>query len=261
MLGGGAVAIDTADFGSGPTVVLVHGSLTTGLRTWERQLPLAERWNLRVVARRGYPPNPASDFSDFEVDAADVLHSFDGEAHLVGHSYGGLAVLLAAACASSRVRSVTVVETPLMALVRGAESVESMIAGHHARLRDADNVRGFYASFLGVLGAPPERVPETLDAETERLVRLLMNERPPWEVDIPIEPLRKSGVPVLVVTGGWDEVLESGADALAAALGGTAHRHVLEGRGHVVQRLGEPFNQLVEDFFARAAERPVDVPT
>jgi hypothetical protein len=46
--------------GSGPRVVLVHGNVNAGMRVWEAQRPLAERFTLVVVSRRRYPPNPRS---------------------------------------------------------------------------------------------------------------------------------------------------------------------------------------------------------
>ncbi len=42
---------------SGPTVVLVHGSVTPGWASWEAQRPLADLYQLVVPHRTGYPPN------------------------------------------------------------------------------------------------------------------------------------------------------------------------------------------------------------
>ena len=55
--------------GSGPRVVLVHGSVGSGWSTWWAQRPLAERFTLVVPDRPGTPPNPPVDHVDFEEQA------------------------------------------------------------------------------------------------------------------------------------------------------------------------------------------------
>ena len=83
---------------------------------------------------------------------------------------------------------------------------------------------------------------------------LLMTERPPWDVRIPVESLRAAGIPTLIVTGGHQPVFEMLGDTLADALGGHAERVTIAGRGHVVQRIGAPFNDRLEAFMS-ASER------
>ena len=58
-------------------LVLVHGSVTGGSPTWGAQLPLAERFDLVVLDRPGFPPNPPVDRVDFEVDAELVAASLE----------------------------------------------------------------------------------------------------------------------------------------------------------------------------------------
>jgi pimeloyl-ACP methyl ester carboxylesterase len=84
--------------GSGEHVILVHGSLATGSEEWEAQQPLAEEgFRLLVVDRRGYGRSPSAEGEDFLRDAEDIAALMDGGAHLVGHSYGGLGAMAAAA--------------------------------------------------------------------------------------------------------------------------------------------------------------------
>ncbi len=78
-------------------LVLVHGSVVGGRATWAAQRPLAERFELVVVERPGLPPNPPVERVDFEPDAALVAELLEPGDHLVGHSYGGVISLLAAA--------------------------------------------------------------------------------------------------------------------------------------------------------------------
>src|SRR5688572_3711304 len=65
--------------------------------TWTVQQPLAERFELVMVERPCFPPNPPVDRVDFESDAALVAELLDPGDHLVGHSYGGVISMLAAA--------------------------------------------------------------------------------------------------------------------------------------------------------------------
>lgn len=81
----------------GDTAVLVHGSLGWGEDTWAAKRPLAEEYRLLLVDRRGFGASPGPDAGDFEVDADAVAELIPDGAHLVGHSYGGVVALLAAA--------------------------------------------------------------------------------------------------------------------------------------------------------------------
>src|SRR5262245_52969591 len=85
-------------WGTGTPVVLVHGSLATGADEWQAQRPLAdEGFRLVVPDRRGYGKSPVAYGEDFLRDADEIVELMDDGAHLVGHSYGGLGVLFAAA--------------------------------------------------------------------------------------------------------------------------------------------------------------------
>jgi len=42
-------------------IVFVHGSVVGGGPTWSTQLPLAEHFELVVLDRPGFPPNPPID--------------------------------------------------------------------------------------------------------------------------------------------------------------------------------------------------------
>ena len=86
------LAVDVV--GEGETVVLVHGS---GFRdtTWSDQLELAERYRLVLPFRRGYGSSPEAD-ADFDVDARDLIALLGKPAHVIGHSYGAVASLVAA---------------------------------------------------------------------------------------------------------------------------------------------------------------------
>ena len=85
-------------------VVLVHGSVVGGRGTWAAQRPLADRFELVVLERPGFAPNSPVERVDFEADAVLVAGMFEPGDHLVGHSYGGVIALLAAAARPDRAR-------------------------------------------------------------------------------------------------------------------------------------------------------------
>jgi pimeloyl-ACP methyl ester carboxylesterase len=111
--------------GSGPRMVLVHGSVTAGWRTWNAQKPLAQTFTLVVPIRSGYPPNPPLEAIDFDDQAAELLEVLEPGDHLVGHSYGGVVSLLAAP--KAELASLTVLEPPAFGVARGHPAVEEFL--------------------------------------------------------------------------------------------------------------------------------------
>src|SRR4051795_5182779 len=95
-----------------PRVLLVHGSVVNGDATWSSQKPLADRFDLVIPNRRGFPPGPDVDRVDFEDEAVWLEQFVEPGTHLVGHSYGGVIALLGAARYPDRLRSLTVIEPP-----------------------------------------------------------------------------------------------------------------------------------------------------
>jgi len=97
----------TETLGAGPTIIFVHGGADGGRAAFGAQLPLADRWRLMLPDRPGHGGTPADGRSDFERDAhliAGLVETQPGGAHIVGHSYGGVGALLAAAEASTTTR-------------------------------------------------------------------------------------------------------------------------------------------------------------
>jgi pimeloyl-ACP methyl ester carboxylesterase len=93
----------------------VHGTLTWGTQCYAEQRPLDRRFRLLVPDRRGFGASPDVDdpkwTSDRPVDAEDVLGLLsEARAHLVGHSYGGVVAMLAAAARPDLVQSLTLIE-------------------------------------------------------------------------------------------------------------------------------------------------------
>jgi pimeloyl-ACP methyl ester carboxylesterase len=229
--------------GKGPRLVLVHGSVVNGEVTWNAQRPLAERFELVVPNRRGFPPGPDVERVDFVEEAVWLEQWLAPGTHLVGHSYGGVIALLAAARRRELVRSLTVVEPPAFALARGVPAVDAFVAGGDRLWHEGPHdPEAFLRQFLRSVGAhvpPGQFSPALLQGG-----RTLMVERPPWEAEIPLAAL--AGLPVLAVSGAHSAAFDAVCDVLEARLG--AGRAVLPGAGHSPQRLGEPFNELLTAF-------------
>ncbi|MFI5662543.1 alpha/beta fold hydrolase [Streptomyces sp. NPDC051684] len=115
-------AIAYQRFGSGPPVVMVHGS-GGGPHSWQPVAErIADRYEVWTPARRGYAPSgpgrSPKRFADEVADLAALVTTIGRPVHLVGMSYGAN-VALHAAAAGLPVRSLVLWEPPLYAV--GAE--------------------------------------------------------------------------------------------------------------------------------------------
>jgi pimeloyl-ACP methyl ester carboxylesterase len=234
-------------------IVFVHGSVMGGQPTWSGQRSLAGLFELEIVERPGFPPNPPIDDVDFDEDAVLVAEALGEGAHLVGHSYGGVIALLAAAAAPRRTRSLTVIEPPAMRVARGTPAADAFAREGIAWWRDGptDDPETFLRGFLRFVGSdydPPSPLPPAL----EQGARMLIVERGPWEAEIPLDELAATGIPVLVVSGGHNAGFDAVCDVLVERLG--AERLVLPGYGHTAQR-HPGFNERLGEFVRRAEAR------
>jgi pimeloyl-ACP methyl ester carboxylesterase len=215
-------------------VVLVHGSVGNGPATWSAVQPLAERYELVVPNRGGYPPNPPLERIDFERQAEELAPLLGDEAHLVGHSYGGVISLLIAARHPERVRSLTVSEPPALGIARGRPEVEELVTGLDVLFasgpREPD---AFLRSFRALIGFNTP-LPDPLPPQIEQGARALMVERLPWEAEIPLDELEAAPFPKLVVSGAHNPAFDAICDVLERRLG--AERAVLPGAGHSLPR-------------------------
>jgi pimeloyl-ACP methyl ester carboxylesterase len=235
-----------------PRIVFVHGSVMGGRPTWSGQRALADRFDLEVVERPGFPPNPPVDHVDFEEHALLVAHALGDGAHLVGHSYGGVVSLLTAAAEPGRTRSLTVIEPPAMAVAHGNPAAAAFTREGIAWWRDGptDDPEAFLRGFLRFVGSdyePPSPLPPAL----EQGARTLIVERGPWEAEIPLDALAAARIPALVVSGAHNAGFDAVCDVLEQRLGAT--RLVLPEYGHTAQRHPD-FNERLAEFVLWAEE-------
>ncbi len=237
-------------WGEGIPAVLVHGSISTGEEAWAAQRPLAEQgFRLIVPDRRGYGPEAEDVGEDFDRDAQDIAELIGDGAHLVGHSYGGVAVLLAASRRPEAVLSLTVVEPPAWQLAPENPAVIDVLEkAQSVFTRTELNDREFLEAFLGIVGgAPVDQIPEEMLQQWAKQVGPLRRGRMPSDAAIPMDQLRSASFPKLVVTGGHSPAFEVVCGELAEGMG--AELTVIEGAGHAVPMTGEPFNEALLGFW------------
>jgi len=244
--------LEVIQAGAGPRVVLVHGSVVGARRTWRHQMALASSWNLFMPNRPGFGASPPLPRGDFEAEAPLIAELLGDGAHLVGHSYGAVIALYAAALRPDAVRSLTVSEPGCLRLASGNPLVDEHITQGELLYERAAGLEplDFLRWFRGGVGSTHE-TPAELSGELLVGARMLMRERPPWEADPPLERMLAGGFPTLVISGGHSGVFDAVCDVLAGRLGAT--RAVVSGRRHTIPATGAPYNQLLDEFL-RSAE-------
>ena len=109
--------------GEGPALVFVHGGVSDW-RAWSNQVgPFAKHYRTIIYSRRYHCPNPP-----ISPDAPDPIqtHIYElaalikarevGPAHIVGHSWGALIALLLAVERANLVRSLVLIEPPVVSM-------------------------------------------------------------------------------------------------------------------------------------------------
>src|SRR5262249_30613267 len=151
----------------------------------------------------------------------DVAELLGDGAQLVGHSYGGVVSLLAAAQRPEAVRSLVLIEPPAFGVARGNDAVEELIANVATAAASTRDPSVYRAEFLRGFGFPAQPTP--LEGADLEAARASMTERPPWEADIPLDDLAAAGLRVLLVQGDWCPAPHS-----ARARAGAAFRAVCD---------------------------------
>lgn len=160
--------LEAHECGAGRPRLLVHGSASDH-RTWAAQ---RQAWcdTARVVtySRRYHWPNESIEpggtyaLEEHVDDLGVVLRSVDGPATVVGHSYGGIIALLAAARWPDQVDALVVLEPPLIGLfVSAPPSPVELLKLALRRPRTALGIAKLGASALG----PAESALEEGDVE------------------------------------------------------------------------------------------------
>jgi pimeloyl-ACP methyl ester carboxylesterase len=231
-------------WGTGTPVVLVHGSLATGTDEWQAQRPLADQgFQLVVFDRRGYGQSPAAPGEDFIGDGGDIAELMGDGAHLVGHSYGGLGVMFAAARRPEATLSLTLLEPGAFALGQHHPAARALVA----KVRDLWDQdlpdKEWVVRFLEIVGSEPDSLSAELIASAVALGPVLRHGRPPWEPALPLTELSSARFPKLVVSGAHSAGFDAICDDVAERIGGS--RLVVPGAGHEIQFAGAPINEAL----------------
>src|SRR5688572_13714075 len=177
-------------------------------------------------------------------------------AHLVGHSYGGLGVLFAAARRPEATLSLALLEPGAFALGQHHPAARVLVEKVR-RIWDEDLPDDeWVARFLKAVGSDPETLTPDLIASAVQLVPVLRRGRPPWESEVPLAELASATFPKLVVSGGHSAGFDAICDDLSEGIG--ARRAVIEGAGHEIQFAGPPLNEALLALW-RSARSGADV--
>jgi pimeloyl-ACP methyl ester carboxylesterase len=230
-------------WGAGTPVVLVHGSLALATEEWEQQRPLAdEGFRLLVPDRRGYGQSPAAEGEDFLVDGDDIAELMGDGAHLVGHSYGGLGVVAAAARCPEATLSITLLEPAAFALGQDDPAGRALVAGVRSMWDDDTPDADWVVGFLRAMGSDPDEFPPEFLASAVPLVPVFRRGRPLFE-PVRLEKVAAASYPKLVVSGGHHPGFDAICDDVATRIG--ADRQVVEGAGHEIQFTGPAINEVL----------------
>ncbi|MBX3092989.1 MAG: alpha/beta hydrolase [Cryobacterium sp.] len=194
--------------------VYVHGAGSSGRDAWP------------------FAPDEGAVFADL-AGMPSVASKLDALAELVpegavvlAHSWGAIPVVLAVAERRIQVARLVLLEPALYDVARGAPAVERHIASMtEARAHASDGRLFEYWSIVRPLmfGGPADR--GIWDSEQAVAARFAAIE-PPWGYDLAAEMV--SGVPTVVITGGWNDEYEAIAAALTSA--GAVHRQLVGAR-------------------------------
>ncbi|MFN0091544.1 MAG: alpha/beta fold hydrolase [Acidimicrobiales bacterium] len=238
-----ATDLHTEIWGDGTPVVLVHGSLATGAEEWAEQRPLAERgYRLIVADRRGYGSSPAP-AEDYLVDAEDVAGLMGSGAHLVGHSYGGLGAMLAAARRPEATLSLTLLEPAAAHCAPHDQAWQGLIEEVRSLWQTDLSDRDWVVRFLKAVGSDPDELPPEFLDLAEATVPVLRNGRFFADAALPLEELHDAPFPKLVVSGGHHPGFEAMSVDLARRIG--AQHLVVAGAGHEIQFTGQALNDVL----------------
>jgi pimeloyl-ACP methyl ester carboxylesterase len=207
------------------SVVFVHGAGKAGAAAWPLQAAGADPgWCFLGRDPGGDDPSRDAD------RLLDLLAGTRG-GHVVAHSYGANAALLAGLREPELVRSIALLEPACFDLARGMPAVEEHVDAMAPAFAVADDpsvsARDFFELFARGMGFPPPAAwDEDLEANAGRLRRL----SPPWGVGLRPD----AGLPVrsLVLTAPSSALYAETATALTRL--GAVHRTVT-GAGHRVQ--------------------------
>ena len=216
------VTVSYDKYGSGPPLVLVHGSFSDHETNWEFVKPLFEQqFTVYAIARRGRGNTDATEGHSLEDESSDVvavIQSISAPVFLLGHSYGAQTALAAAAQVPERVRKLVLYE-PAWPQIIGKEAL-----ARFEELAQAGDWEGLAVTFFrDRLSVPVEELDELQATELWPPIiadakASLSDLRALSRYDFKAERFRELRVPVMLQIGTESPRHLYATDALAAIL-------------------------------------------
>jgi pimeloyl-ACP methyl ester carboxylesterase len=237
--------IDYGETGTGPTIVLIPGSCSTGA-AWRPVIAgLKDRFRCVTTSLLGYggtgERRSADDASiSHEVEAMEwVICKAGARVHLVGHSFGGLVALAVALRKRTGLASLTVLEAPAVELLpeRGEHhhyrAIRRMTEAYFASFRsgNAEAIAGmidFYGGG-GTFASWPERVRAYAVQTTPTNILDWVSA---YGFPLSAASLSAIEIPTLVATGRASHPSMHAANALLSECINGASLAVIPGAGH-----------------------------
>ncbi|MFT4039877.1 MAG: alpha/beta fold hydrolase [Thermomicrobiales bacterium] len=260
-----------------PAIVFIHGDFGNGESSFAKAASeIGDGYRLLLLDRPGFAagaehPSRYTFADDAAAMLVEVSRLGAADFHLVGHSYGGLVAIEMTRQAPERVRSLTLIEPPVLALLDddAARAMIRRVVELQAAHRD-DDLDATTAAFFAMIDAAhvPERLRGTpeWDALLPYAARFARNE-PPGDFPLATFEALPADLPVTVFSGGRSHrALRGVAELLAGRPQVRRYVHV-PGAGHAVQMAGDAFvlPLLEEIAVADAAwpqrRPPADAPT
>jgi pimeloyl-ACP methyl ester carboxylesterase len=224
------------DDGSGPPIVLVHGSVSD-YREWSMQMaPLARHYRVIAYSRRYHWPNmPPGKDADASVerqadDLAAIIQAMGiAPAHVVGHSFGGAVALNLTLRHPELVRTLVLAEpgvAGVLAETSENEAVSKEAQAVRAEMKEAfasgdgERIMRTYAAHVapGEFEKAPPEIRQMLIANVPAFQLDFTSRRAPFTCD----DARRVAVPVLILSGdrspmGLQRIAEAAARCIKAA--------------------------------------------
>lgn len=229
------VTVSFDRYGSGPALVLVHGAFSDHDTNWELVKPLLQpHFTVYAVARRGRGETDATDdhsTADEQADVAAVVRAAGEPVFLLGHSYGAVCSLGAAALEPASIRKLVLYEHPRDDAIQPAD-----VAALKAIADTGDLDRMVESFMLDFLQLPPAEVAEVKaspfwDAWIADAIPTLNDLRALSTYKLNLDRFKSLSMPVLLQIGTESPREVYATDALASVL---AHNRIeaLEGQAH-----------------------------
>ena len=246
--------------GSGPPLVLVHGSAGDHTR-WELsgvRPAFAEQFTVYAMDRRGRGESGDADEYALDREAEDVAAVVDAISDpvaLLGHSFGALCAL-EAALRTDGIRRLVLYEPPI--LVGDSELyTEDVLTEMETLLEDGENERALVSFLRDVAKIPPAQI-DTLRAAPNWQTRVDAAHTLPRETRAPTEYVLDASrfanltTPTLLLSGGESPPLYAAAtEAVADALP-NSRLVTFDGHAHVAMNTAP--ERFVDEVLAFALE-------